>query len=73
MFLGEIDQEALNKAFEHLNKSLQLNSKNSETFLKIGIYYKLSGDLSKYKLYIEKAIDIDPNYIEAMKLLEELE
>ena len=61
------------KAFHIFKKAYKMNQKNVRTLLYLGLYYKNTGNPEEARTWFEKVLKIDPENIEAQKLLLSLE
>lgn len=56
-----------NQAFDYYNKSLSIDSKNTETLNGIAYLYMRRGEFNKAEQYLNNVLAIDPNNAEAYK------
>lgn len=49
------------ESFKKYEEILEYDPKNAGTLLRLGIYYRIDGDLQKSKEYLEEAVNIQPN------------
>jgi len=50
----------LKKAEEYLNKAIEADPLLADAYVRLGQVYKLKGDNEKFKVYLGKALEIDP-------------
>ena len=68
MFLAADDKsKVLDEARKSLEKAIAINDKIPENYYYLGSIYKYNQDLKKAENYYNKALELDPGYIEAKR------
>ena len=68
MFLAADDKsKVLDEVRKSLEKAIAINEKIPENYYYLGSIYKYNEDLKKAENYYNKALELDPDYIEAKR------
>ena len=64
-----LNNDQKNHALEYFRRSVQMNPKNDQAWVSLGIMHKDMGDETLFLANIEKALDLNPYNASALKLL----